>query len=129
MKRSPADSAFSDCIRASAGWGCERCGKQYGGKSTGLHCSHNFTRSHRTIRWCKENALSLCFSCHQWFGGNPADSGRWLEDKLGEETMGILREKMNNKVKVTKMEEKVIAKYYREQLKIVEAGGDLVSYQ
>lgn len=117
LKRSPADVAFSKCIRERADYTCERCGKQYDKSSTGLHCSHNFSRSHRTIRWCKDNALALCFACHQWFGGNPADSGRWLENKIGSGAVEILREKMRSKIKVTKQEEKEIAKFYREELK------------
>jgi hypothetical protein len=66
------------------------------------------------------NAQALCFSCHQWYGGNPADSGLWITDLLGEGHMAILREKMNSRVKVSKLEEKDIAKHYREQLKLIE---------
>jgi hypothetical protein len=66
------------------------------------------------------NAQALCFSCHQWYGGNPADSGLWITDLLGEGHMAILREKMNSRVKVSKLEEKNIAKHYREQLKLIE---------
>mgnify|MGYP005734453887 CR=1 FL=1 len=132
LKRSPADDAFSKCVRAAVDYKCQKCGKQYDKSSTGLHCSHNFSRGHRTIRWCKENALSLCCSCHQWFGGNPADSGKWfggnpadsgkwLEDFIGVGTVDILREKMRSKVVVKKIEEKDIAKHYREQLKLIQA--------
>lgn len=120
MKTSPADQAFSKCIRAAASYQCQKCGKQYDKSSTGLHCSHNFSRRHRTIRWCKENALSLCYGCHSWFGGNPADSGRWLEQFIGEGTLDLLREKMNSRVKVPASEEKEIARHYREQLKLIE---------
>lgn len=137
MKRSPADDAFSKCIRASVNYTCQRCGKAYDSSSSGLHCSHNFSRRHRTIRWCKENAISLCYACHEWFGGNPADSGRWLENFIGIGTVDVLREKMNEKMKVSKLEEKEIAKHYREQLKLIQekrASGecgdiDFVSYQ
>jgi len=66
------------------------------------------------------NAQALCFSCHQWYGGNPADSGLWITDLLGEGHMAILREKRDSRMKVPKMEEKDIAKHYREQLKILE---------
>ncbi len=120
MKTSPADQAFSKCIRAANDYKCQKCGKQYDSSSTGLHCSHNFGRRHRTIRWCKDNALSMCFSCHQWFGESPADSGKWLEEFIGIGNVDLLREKMNSKLKVTKLEEKEIAKHYREQLKIIQ---------
>lgn len=117
IKRKPADIEFSRCIRARSGYKCEKCEKQYQPTDAGLHCSHNFSRRHRTIRWCKENALALCFSCHEWFGGNPADSGLWLEQKIGADTIDILREKMNARVKVSKDEEKEIAAHYRKELK------------
>ncbi|MDG6880963.1 Bacteriophage Lambda NinG protein [Phocoenobacter uteri] len=120
IKRTPADDYFSKCVRARTNYTCERCGKQYDKSSAGLHCSHNFSRRHRTIRWCKENALALCFSCHSWYEGNPPDSGVWLEEKLGIGAVEILREKMNSKMKVPKTEEKDIAKHYREELKKIE---------
>lgn len=66
----------------------------------------------------------MCYGCHQWFGGNPADSGRWLEQFIGEGALDILREKMNSKVKVTKLEEKEIAKHYRKELKKIQEKRD-----
>ncbi|GAM63643.1 hypothetical protein JCM19232_2623 [Vibrio ishigakensis] len=79
----------------------------------------------------------MCAYDHAWFGENPADSGRWLESFIGEGTIELLREKMRSKVKVTKAEEKEIAKHYRSELKRIEelrAQGvtgyiDFVSYQ
>lgn len=120
VKIKPADTAFSKCVRAANNYQCLKCGTVYDKSSSGLHCSHNFSRRHRTIRWCKENALPLCYGCHQWFGGNPADSGRWLERLLGEGTIQILRDKRDSKVKVTKLEEKDIAAHYRQELKKIE---------
>ena len=124
MKTSEADKYFSRCVRAANDYKCYKCGKQYDSSSTGLHCSHNFSRRHRTIRWCKENALPLCYACHQWYGGNPLDSGKWLENELGSGVVEILREKMNMKLKIPKSEEKEIAKHYREQLKIIQQKRD-----
>ena len=86
----------------------------------GLHCSHIFSRRHRTIRWCTDNTQALCFSCHSWFGGNPADSGKWVEEFVGVGVIDRLREKKEARIKVSKLEEKDIAKHYREQLKILE---------
>jgi len=131
MKTSAADSYFSKCIRASNDYVCAKCGTQYDKSSSGLHCSHNFSRRHRTIRWCKDNALPMCYGCHQWFGGNPADSGLWLTNLIGEGVIDILREKMRAKIKVPKSEEALIAKHYREQLKLIEANSEhiLESYQ
>lgn len=116
IKRTPADDYFSKCVRERVNYRCERCGKQYDKSSTGLHCSHNYSRRHRTIRWCKENALALCFSCHSWYEGNPPESGRWLVEKIGETNHEILREKMRSNIKVSKQEENDIAKHYKNEL-------------
>ena len=56
--RSEADAAFSDYIRARAGYRCERCGKQYKAKSNGLQCSHHFSRRHYNIRFDPDNAAA-----------------------------------------------------------------------
>lgn len=122
MKISQADTWFSKCVRERANWTCEKCGKQYEEGSTGIHCSHIFSRRHRTIRWCGDNAQALCFSCHQWFGGNPADSAVWLDELLGEGHIELLREKRDSMVKVSKLEEKEIAKHYREEHKRMKEG-------
>lgn len=127
-KINPADQAFSKCVRQAANWTCERCGSVHEKGSMGLHCSHIFSRRHRTIRWCKDNAQALCFSCHQWFGGNPADSGYWVTELLGEGHMELLREKMHSKIKVSKAEEKEIAKHYRQELKKLESG-EIVDFE
>lgn len=117
LKRSPADEAFSKCVRERANYCCERCGKVYDASSTGLHCSHHFSRRHRSIRWCGDNAMALCYACHEWYGGNPADSGAWLRGVLGDGMLDLLREKRDLGVRVTKDEEKEIAAHYRRELK------------
>lgn len=117
MKRNPADEAFSKCVREAANWTCERCLTQYEQGAQGLHCSHIYSRRHRTIRWAKDNVQALCCSCHQWFGGNPADSGLWIRALLGEGFIQRLIEKREQKSKVSKLEEKDIAKHYRAQLR------------
>lgn len=122
IKTKPADQAFSRCVRTAANWTCERCGSVHEKGSMGLHCSHIFSRRHRTIRWSKDNVQALCFSCHQWFGGNPADSGYWVTELLGAGHMDLLREKKDSKQRVSKQEEKDIAAHYRAELKRLEAG-------
>ena len=129
MKLKPADTWFSKCVRKSKNWTCERCGAVHDQSSKGLHCSHIFGRRHRTIRWCKDNVQSLCASCHNWFGENPADSGKWLEETLGEGHLDILREKRDSGVKVSKLEEKDISKHYREEFKRITEGEDFESWQ
>ncbi|MEY8205936.1 MAG: hypothetical protein RPR40_12815 [Bermanella sp.] len=114
IKISPADKAFSECVRAAAGE-CERCGK--GGR---LECSHIFSRANRTIRWAKDNAMAKCFMCHKWWHAEPTESGVWFRGLKGDGFVALLIEKKNNKFKVPKTEEKDIARHYRGQLKIIE---------
>ena len=64
--RSEADAAFSDYIRARAGYRCERCGTSYPAKSAGLQCSHHFSRRHWAIRFHPDNAAALCHHCHNY---------------------------------------------------------------
>lgn len=124
MKLSMADINFGKCVKAAQNYTCERCGRQSELGSKGMHTSHIFSRRHRTIRWCgggtPTNAQCLCFQCHDWFGGNPADSGKWVTEMYGEGAMDLLREKRDNKVKITKEEEKAIARHYKLQLAIIE---------
>ena len=61
----------------------------------------------------------MCFSCHQWFGGNPVDSGVWVEKELGEGVIILLREKMNSRARVSKLEEKEIAIHYKKQYQML----------
>ena len=113
IKIKPADTWFSKCVREANDWVCEKCGTRYERGAMGLHNSHIFSRRHRTIRWSKDNTQALCFSCHQWLGGNPVDSGAWLTNLLGEGHMALLREKRDSRMKVSKLEEKDIAKHYK----------------
>lgn len=116
MKVSSADSYFSKCIRAAHGNTCEWCGK------VGLmDCSHVFSRRHRTIRWDKLNANCLCKGCHRKWHESPANSMQWFEAEFGIGRIDILREKMRSRMVVKTIEEKDIAKHYREQLKLIQA--------
>ena len=130
-KRKPADTAFSLCVRHAAKWTCERCGVQHEQGSMGLHTSHIFSRRHRTIRWARDNVQALCFGCHSWYGGNPADSGKWITELKGEGFMDMLREKRDQRVKVSKQEEKDIASHYRKEYKrmVEEDDYDFESWQ
>lgn len=130
MKISAADQWFSKCIREAANHTCEKCGKVCGTTEEPqaygrLDCSHIFSRRHRTIRWCKDNAVAHCFTCHNWFGGNPIEAGKWAEQHLGEGVVSLLIEKKNSRVKVSEKEEKQIATHYRQQHeKMLEAKKD-----
>ena len=110
MKRDKTDAIFSDLIRARAGWACERCGKEYGGRSMGLHCSHLVGRAHRLLRWHPLNAVAHCFGCHKQLGGDPIAFTDWICKHLGEERVDFLRERKQLKAKITKADKEAIHK-------------------
>lgn len=114
IKISPADQAFSHCIHEAYNHTCDRCGRV--GR---VECSHVHSRKHRTIRWCIENAIAKCHTCHRWWHENPTEAGLWFIENYGQGREDLLLEKKRQKVKVSKLEEKEIAKHYREQLKIL----------
>lgn len=115
MKISPADAAFSKCVREANGYTCEMCGTV--GR---METSHVFSRRHRTIRWDKMNANCLCHACHRKWHESPLNAFIWFESEFGQGRIDILREKMNSKVKVSKLEEKDIAAHYRKELKRIQ---------
>jgi hypothetical protein len=125
-KITPADKAFADCIKTKANYTCERCGNT----ERQMHCSHIYSRSHRTVRWAKDNAMCKCSVCHDWWHANPTESGAWFRNLVGEGFYALLTERKNSKVRVSKLEEAEIAKHYREQLKLLQAGAeDFESWQ
>ena len=67
------------------------------------------------------NAMSQCNGCHRKWHESPLKSFAWFESEYGNGRIDILREKMNNKVKVSKLEEKEIATHYRLEYKKIEA--------
>ena len=127
MKITPADTAFSKAIKLRDNNTCQRCGI----KRDRMECSHVKGRRHRTVRWDLLNAKTLCHSCHRWWHENPTESGLWFIETFGQWREDLLLEKMNNRIKIPKSEEKDIAKHYREQCKIKEQdpSHEIVSYQ
>ena len=81
LKRTPADDAFSRCIRERADWTCELCGTVYPeaqatGRSRGLHCSHFIGRGNWSVRFNSSNAFCHCYACHVRFG-----SDKYIQEK------------------------------------------------
>lgn len=118
--RRPADTNFADCIKTKANYTCERCGNT----ERQMHCSHIFTRAHRTVRWAKDNAMCKCSTCHDWWHANPTESGIWFRNLVGAGFYELLTERKNSKVRVSRLEEEEINKHYKEQLKLLKAGAD-----
>ena len=81
IRRDKKDALFSDLVRERANWTCEACGKQPERRM--LHCAHIFGRRYRSTRWHPDNAIALCFSCHQHFTDNPTEFSGWVIERLG----------------------------------------------
>ncbi len=103
IKRDKRDKIFSDLVRERANWTCEHCGKYFPeGARQGLHCSHLFSRRHRSTRWHPLNAFAHCFSCHKRLGENPVEFTRWAESRLGVHVVESLRARARSIVKWTR---------------------------
>ena len=121
IKTTPADAAFSKCVRERSEWRCERCGAQHGPSSTGLHCSHHERRGHWSIRFNPMNAEALCYGCHSAVGGTKSRT----EKVMTEAEYGLLNERKNDlrlakSYRATKGKGE-IAKHYREELAAMQA--------
>lgn len=119
IKRSPADAAFSDCVRERADYTCERCQTIYRTRPQGLHCAHVYSRRHKSVRHHADNAVALCYSCHNWAGGNPIEFTRWIEQHLGEARLEMLWARKESPMKFNKAMDAECAKHYREQLSMM----------
>ena len=113
IKRTPADIAFSKCIREAADWQCVTCGKQHVQGSGGLECSHGYSRGNWSIRFKAMNARAQCTACH--FRCGPA----WMLQELTDFERTVLEEwrvdlPMAKVYRATKGKGE-IAKHYREQ--------------
>lgn len=115
LKRTAADHWFSRCIRMRNEFKCQGCGKQYEENSTGLHCSHYFSRAKKGIRYDKLNAFAHCYGCHQRFGSSPDYFVRHYIDTYGEGALELIREKAEDidLAKRAHKEVKEIAKHYK----------------
>lgn len=119
MKVKPEDRWFSMCIRERANMTCEACGKSYRDTPGGLHCSHFYSRRHKSIRWSPINAAAHCYGCHQRLGGNPIEFAAWIKSYLSTHydamTYPLLIELKERIVRTTKKDKQAIADHYREQ--------------
>ena len=76
------DILFSQIIRARDKK-CLRCSK-----TENLQCAHIFSRKNYATRWFPQNAITLCYACHIFWGHkNPVDFTRFVENILGKETL------------------------------------------
>lgn len=120
MKRDKVDALFSQYIRIRDKWICQVCNRSYTTSTQGLHCSHIFSRRHNAIRFDERNAVAMCFSCHQWYGGNPIEGGEWARRYLGPDVVDELIRIKNAPFKKTKAWESEVESELKAKLKELE---------
>jgi len=119
IKRTPADAAFSDCVREAHDFTCQKCGINMRHNPRAMHLSHFYGRRSKSTRWAKENGFCICAGCHNWLGEHPHEHTEWVKHTIGDSLFDILTEKAHSVYKLYKGEDKDIAKHYREQLKAI----------
>lgn len=89
IKVTAADRRFSLQIRERDGFRCMRCGSMPA--SQGLHCAHMFTRRTRATRFDADNALALCYGCHQFVDSHPLEKEVLWRSIIGDARFDALR--------------------------------------
>ena len=79
------DALARSVVLERDGHRCVRCGSDQW-----VQWSHVYTRRILCLRWDPRNSKALCASCHRWWHDNPAESGPWWVDWVGEETAAEL---------------------------------------
>lgn len=100
IKRDSLDILFSKIVRTRDGWECQRCRGRYDPPTKALHCAHNHSRRHESVRWEEDNACSLDFGCHQLLDSHPIEKIEFFDKRLGKERNRelYLRSKVPTKV-------------------------------
>ncbi len=114
----PADKAFSLCVRERANWRCERCGRVTpDDKRMGLHCSHWIGRGSWSVRFNPLNAFAHCYGCHAYFEGRPALFTDWVVERHGKDVADKLKALSHKPAKGLRKRVGEIAKWYRQENK------------
>ena len=110
IKVDKLDVLFSRLVRLRAGGKCEYCGKLK--LLPHLQCSHFHGRRKRSTRYDPDNAVGVCFSCHQYLGSNPYQHTEFFKKHLGSEKFDALniRAEIPMKVDKEKMEASLLEK-------------------
>ena len=117
IKRTPADVAFSLCVRERAEWRCENCGAQHGPSSNGLHCSHHHGRGNWEIRFNPLNGEALCYGCHSHYGGTEQRRNQSLTKQERDILIELMQDRnLGREYRRTKGKG-AVAKHYRDEFK------------
>jgi hypothetical protein len=107
------DKVFSKYIR-ERDKKCVRCGK-----TTGLTCSHFWSRKHLATRYDEDNCDALCFPCHlfHWEKEKQGAYLDYMKRKLGVQRYDVLEYKAHSITKLVKGDYEYLLRYYIEELK------------
>jgi hypothetical protein len=95
IHRTSADRVFSMQIRLRDGGRCKRCGSTPDPR--GLHCAHHFTRRTRATRFDPDNALALCYGCHQHLDSHPIEKEAFWRSVIGDSRFDALAARAHGK--------------------------------
>jgi 5-methylcytosine-specific restriction endonuclease McrA len=95
IKITAADRRFSQQIRERGGHRCQRCGSVPA--KGGLHCAHMFTRRTRATRFDPDNALALCYGCHQYVDSHAEEKQVLWRSVIGNERFDALAARAHGK--------------------------------
>lgn len=87
IKITALDKLFAQYIKLRDKF-CQRCGG-----SGGLQTSHFWGRGRKSVRYDEDNAVLLCFGCHQYFHANPAEHRDWFLKHLGQDAFDMLEKR------------------------------------
>lgn len=90
IKRTAADVRFSKMIRERDNYTCQRCGAGHLPNSRGLHSAHCFGRGTGPTRLDPDNALALCYGCHQYLDSHGPEKHEFFRKALGDERFTAL---------------------------------------
>jgi hypothetical protein len=96
IKITKADRDFANEIKARDNWTCCRCGKYKPPPNRGLHCAHYFTRRTKVTRLDPDNAMALCYGCHQFVDSHAAEKEALWRSKIGDERFEALMLRAHN---------------------------------
>ena len=91
IKISALDKLFSTFIRQRDNWTCQRCNKKFIPPTKGLHNSHYFGRTMKSVRYDEDNCDALCYGCHRYWEKEDREGYRNFKIKqLGQRKYDLL---------------------------------------
>ena len=109
IRTSPLDRLFSHYIRLRDKGICQRCGT-----AGSLQTSHFHGRAKQSVRYDPDNAVALCFGCHQHLGSHPAEHVAFMLKRLGQERYDMLEHRARQ---VGKVDKEAIRLYLNQKIK------------